>query len=138
MTLQLQTNNRLLTYQLKYFQNSYSANYFPSFQKTKQTKEKKHLDFSTKNTEDYNLPFWLTKLKQSFQKSNDCATSLDDVHYQLLTHLPDAVLSILLQMYNEICESGSFSPPRLDVVIIPLPKPGRKKNQTPAATIQQH
>ena len=83
-----------------------------------------------KKTEDYNLPFLLAELKQSLQKSNDSATALDDVHYQLLTYLPDTVLSILLQTYIEVWESGSFSPSWCEIVIIPIPKP-RKDTSNP-------
>ena len=60
--------------------------YSESFQKAKETKEKKRLNFSTENTEDYDLPFSRTELKLSRQKSNDAATGLDRVHYQFLTH----------------------------------------------------
>ena len=42
-------------------------------------KEKKRFNFSSDNQ----LPFSLTKLKQSLQKLNDSATGLDEVHDQL-------------------------------------------------------
>ena len=46
-------------------------------------KEKRRLDFFSKNEEEYNLPFSVTELRQSLQRANDLATSLDQVHYQL-------------------------------------------------------
>jgi UDP-galactopyranose mutase len=82
--------------------NSSTSNYSSDFQKVKTVKEKRRLDFSTKNEEEYNLPFSLNELKQSLQRSNDSATGLDQIHYQLLTHLPDSTLSVLLQVYNNI------------------------------------
>ena len=58
----------------------------PCFQKIKAVKEKKRLNFSSDNQVGYNLPFSLTELKQSLQKSNDSATGLDEVHYHLTRH----------------------------------------------------
>ena len=62
-------------------------NYSDEFQRIKILKEKRRLDFSSKNEEEYNLPFSVTELRQSLQKANDSATGLDQVHCQLLTHL---------------------------------------------------
>ena len=72
-------------------------------------KEKRHLEFSSKNEEEYNLPFSMAELKQSLQRANDSATGLDQVHYQLLTHLPNAALSVLSNVYNHVWESGCLS-----------------------------
>ena len=88
-------------------------------------KEKRHLDFSSKNEEEYNLPFSVAELKQSLQRANDSATGLDQVHNQLLTHLPNSALSVLLKVYNHVWESGCFPPPWREVVVIPIPKPGK-------------
>ena len=35
------------------------------------------------------------KLKQALQKSNSSAAGPDEVHYNLLTHIPEYVLSVL-------------------------------------------
>ena len=50
------------------------------FQRIKMLKEKRRLDFSSKNEEEYNLPFSMTELRQSLQRANDSATGLDQVH----------------------------------------------------------
>ena len=89
--------------------NSSTENYSPCFQKIKEVKEDKRLNFSSDNQEEYNLSFSLTELKQSLQKSYDSATGLDEVHYKLLTHLPDKSLAILLHVFNNIWETGVFS-----------------------------
>ena len=73
---------------------SSTDNYSEEFQRIKTLKEKRRLDFSSKNEEEYNLPFSVTKLRQSLQRANDSATGLDQVHYQLLTHLPNSALSV--------------------------------------------
>ena len=104
---------------------SLTDNYSDEFQRLKALKEKWHLDFSSKNEEEYNLPFSVTELRQSLQRANDSATGLDQVHYQLLTHLPNSALSVLLKVYNHVWESGCFLPSWLEAVIIPIPKPGK-------------
>ena len=71
-------------------------------------KEKRRLDFSSKNEEEYNLPFSMTELRQSLQRANNSATGLDQVHYQLLTHLPNSALSVLLKVYNYVWELAVF------------------------------
>ena len=88
-------------------------------------KEKRRLDFSSKNEEEYNLPFSMTELRQSLQKANNSATGLDQVHYQLLTHLPNSALPILLKVFNHVWESGCFPPSWREAIVIPIPKPGK-------------
>ena len=67
----------------------------------------------------------MTELRQSLQRANDSATSLDQVHYQPLTHLPNSALSVLLKVYNHVWESGCFPPSWCEAVVIPIPKPGK-------------
>ena len=98
--------------------NSSTDNYSDQFQRIKMLKEKRHLDFSS-------LPFSVAELKQSLQRANDSATGLDQVHYQLLTHLPNSALSVLLKVYNHVWESGCFPPSWREAVVIPIPKPGK-------------
>ena len=67
----------------------------------------------------------MTELKQSLQRANDSASGLNQVHYQLLTHLPNLALSVLLKVYNHIWESVCFPPLWHEAVVIPIPKPGK-------------
>ena len=48
------------------------------------------MKFTSDNTEEYNQPFSLLELKQALQKSNDSAVGPDDIHYKLLTNLPES------------------------------------------------
>ena len=103
--------------------NSSTDNYSDEFQRIKTLKEKRCLDFSSKNEEEYNLPFSVTELRQSLQRASDSTTCLDQVHYQLLTHLPNSALSILLKVYKHVWESGCFPLSWREAVVIPIPKP---------------
>ena len=64
----------------------------------------------------------MSELRQSLQGANDSATGLDQVHYQLLTHLPNSALSVFLKVYNHVWESGCFPPSWREAVVIPIPK----------------
>ena len=88
--------------------NVSTENYSAEFQRIIILKEKRRLDFSSKNEDEYNLPFSVTELRLSLQTANDSATGLDQVHYQLLTHIPNSALSVLLKVYNHMWESGLF------------------------------
>ena len=71
------------------------------------------------------------ELKQALKKSNNSATGPDDVHYNLLTHLPESVLSVLLKVYNSIWESETYPPSWREAVVVPIAKAGKDpKNPT--------
>ena len=53
-------------------------------------KERKSVNFTSDNLEEYNLPFSLLELKQAHQKSNDSAVGPDNIHYKLLISLPES------------------------------------------------
>ncbi|MCU7800748.1 MAG: reverse transcriptase-like protein [gamma proteobacterium symbiont of Lucinoma myriamae] len=109
--------------------NSSSLNYSETFQKLKHEKEKDNLNFRSTNNEKYNLPFKMSELKESLQKSNDTAAGSDNIHYQILKHLPHNALEILLNIFNEIWKTGKFPEDWNKAVIIPLPKPGKDKTE---------
>ena len=52
------------------------------------------------NYENYNNPFSLDELTDAISKSHDTAVGPDDIHYQMLKHLPnDALLTHGLQTH---------------------------------------
>ena len=59
------------------------------------------------NHEKYNVPFTASKLLDAFNKSHDTAAGPDDIHYQILKHLPDNALKTLLNILN-IWITGKF------------------------------
>ena len=84
--------------------NSSSQQYSPKFRAIQKQKEKKPVKFTSDNTEDYNQPFSLLELKQALQMCNDSAVRPDDIHYKLLTNLPESSLTLLLTVFNSIWE----------------------------------
>lgn len=105
--------------------NSSTSNYSKSFQKLKNTKEKKPLNFSSQENEPYNRPLTMSELKTALKKSNTSAAGPDGIYYQFLTRLPQACLNIVLQILNNIWISGHFPPSWKEAEIIPIPKPNR-------------
>ena len=75
--------------------NSSSTNYSKNFQNIKQEQEKQHLNFMSLNHEKYNLPFISSELLDALHKSHDTAAGPDDIHYQILKHLPSRTLETL-------------------------------------------
>ena len=80
--------------------NSSSFNYSESFQKIKTEQEKVKLNF-------------------------DSAMGADEIHYQMLKHLPDTSLEILLNIFNYIWTTGKFPDDWQYATIIPISKPGK-------------
>ena len=105
--------------------NSSTSHYSEEFQKYKKQQEKTKLNFKSSNNEEYNTPFNLDELKDAISKAHDTATGPDEVHYQMLKHLPPQSLQALLVIFNNMWETGKF-PESLELAtIIPIPKPGK-------------
>ena len=105
--------------------NSSSNNYRAEFQKYQEKAEKEHLDFDTDNSENYNVRFTIRELCDALKKSHDTATGPDEIHYQLLKHLPRDSLMVLLDIFNDIWASGEIPECWKEATVIPIPKPGK-------------
>ena len=88
-------------------------------------KLKSRLKFSSDNAEVYNKPFSMEELRDALRRAHDTSVGPDEIHYQLLKHLPDASLLLLLNIFNKIWLSGDFPPDWRKAIIIPIPKPGK-------------
>ena len=73
------------------------------------------------NLEECNRPFSLDELR----KSHDTTCGSDDIHYQFLNHLPESALQTLLDLMNDIWETGDLSSIWKLANVIPIPKPGK-------------
>ena len=105
--------------------NSSSNNYRTKFQKYQVKAEKEHMDFDTANSDNYNVQFTIRELCDALKKSHDTATGLDEIHYQLLKHLPRDSLMVLLDIFNDIWASGKIPECWKEATVIPIPKPGK-------------
>jgi len=75
--------------------------------------------------ETYNNPFSLDKLWDAISESHDTVVGPDDIHYQMLKHLPPSAVNTLLQALNNIWFAGNFPPSWHISTVIPIPKPAK-------------
>ena len=108
-----------------FLNNSCSRNYSEKFQKVKAEQEKIKLNFKSANTEEYNNLFNFDELLDAIKQSHDSATGPDEVHYQMLKHLPESSLQALLGIFNHIWTTGDFPEDWRLATVIPIPKPGK-------------
>ena len=91
----------------------------------KNIKKKNMINFKILNDEDYNNPSKLSELTDAIKISNGTATGPNEIHYQMLKHLPENALVTILPIFSDIWKTGKFPESwRLDT-IIPIPKPGK-------------
>ena len=57
--------------------------------------------------------------------SRDTSPGIDTVHYQLLNHLPEDSLLLLLYIFNHIWLTQDFPTSWKTAIIIPVPMPGK-------------
>ncbi|KAG1679878.1 RNA-directed DNA polymerase from mobile element jockey [Nymphon striatum] len=88
--------------------NSSSDNCTGSFRSYKNRAESQQLDFKTTNTEVYNQVFSLEELRRSLRASKDTSPGPDSIHYQMLKHLPDCSLALILNIFNTIWITGAI------------------------------
>ena len=101
---------------------SSSENYTSKFRNIKNQQEKQKLKFTSDNTENYNSEFLLSELTDALSKAHDTSPGPDDIHYQLLKHLPTSTLLILLEMFNNIWKTGNIPKSWKKATAIPIPK----------------
>ena len=105
--------------------NSSSSHYSPKFQRINNRQERQPIIFQSDNAEPYNQPFSIDELRTALGKAHNTSPGPDQIHYQILKHLPEASLQCLLKVFNNIWETGKFSPFWREAIIIPITKPGK-------------
>jgi len=86
---------------------------------------------TTENIEKYKIieakAFSIEELTDAIYKANDTAVGPDDIHYQMLKHLPNETLQTLLGALNDIWYSGNFPNSWHTSTVIAVPKPGTNR-----------
>ena len=86
---------------------------------------KKTIDFDTNHHYSYKYVFTLHELMQPIKISRDTSPGIDTVHYQILKHLPEDSLLLLLYIFNHIWLTQYFPTSWKAAIIIPVPKSGK-------------
>ena len=113
--------------------NSSSETYSHKFNRYRLTVERRKIDFDTNDRYSYNDVFALHELKQAIKISRDTSPVIDTVHYQLLKHLPDDSMLLLLYIFNHIWLTQDFPTSWKTAIIIPVPKPSDPSSYRPIA-----
>ena len=80
-----------------------NSSYSAKFQSFRRQAENNPLNFKSNNTETYNNPFSVSELTAAISKSHHTADGPDDIHYQMLKHLP---ASLWILCYTSQTTSG--------------------------------
>ena len=67
----------------------------------------------------------MTELQTAVHKAHDSAAGPDNIHYQMLEHLPEPAQSTLLRLFNDLWQSEEYPKSWSDATVIPIPKPGK-------------
>ena len=102
--------------------NSSSNHYSTKFQNFKARTERSNIDFSDRDNHFYNTPFSMQELTSSLLDAGNTAPGPDQIHNEILRHLPPPSLECLLKIYNEIWNSGTFPTSWQKAHIVPIPK----------------
>ena len=127
-TIATSTTDIVNTLAETFAKNSSTENCTKEFSKVKSEKEKVRLNFNSNNEEDYNMLFSVSELTDAINKSHDTAPGSDGIHYQLLKHIPEETLILLLSIFNNIWSTGNIPENWKEALVIPIPKPGKDQS----------
>ena len=110
----------------KHFAHVSSSSHYPdSFLNFKSITESIPIDFSSNNSENYNLPFTLKELHLAIDQCSSSSKGPDNLHYSFFKHLPPSSIDILLSIINLLWSSDSFPDSWNTSIIIPILKPNK-------------
>ena len=66
----------------------------------------------------------MEELEVALGKSKGSTTGPDEIHYQLLKHLPSSCKRTLIELFNDMWEKDSFHPSWREATVIPILKQG--------------
>ena len=67
----------------------------------------------------------MEEVEQSLHKAKDSAAGADDIHYQILKHLPKETIHVLCHLFNNIWTTGQFPAIWREAIVVLIPKPGK-------------
>jgi ribonuclease HI len=104
---------------------SSSIGYDERFLRLKEAEERHPVDFPLSRGESYNDPFSMDELEKALSSAHDTSPGADCIPYAFLRHLNTDAKEWLLALYNRIWATGMYPSPWRDAIVIPIPKPGK-------------
>ena len=77
---------------------------------------------------EINTPFNISELEDALAHSNNSAVGSDKLNCEMLKHMPNHCLQILLLLFNRIWFTGEITPEWLHSMIVPFHKPNKPVN----------
>lgn len=75
------------------------------------------------------VKFTLYELKRALAGVRQTSPGKDEICNEMIKHLSDASLSIILSLFNKICELGKLPSFWKHAIIVPVAKPGKDHSQ---------
>ena len=111
----------------QYFSDlSSSHNYRPIFREHVREMARQIPDFSSDNSEVYNIPFTMNELKKAVTLSGNTSVGPDMIHYAFIKHMNASQLGVMLRLMNYIWQSGNFPEGWKHSTLVPILKPGKQ------------
>ena len=80
---------------------------------------------ASNNTEAFNLPFTMEELMDSLSKSSSTSPGEDEIHYEMISNLPQNTKFFLLEVFNGLWDSSIPPSSWIESIIVPCLKPGK-------------
>ena len=103
------------------------ANLSPIFYNNLVKAERTNINFTSDNSESYNMVFTFNELQIALHDSKPSSQGPDNIHYSFLKNFPRDSLNTLLNIYNYVWENNVFPDAWREAIIIPIPKPNKDK-----------
>ena len=100
-------------------------NYTNDFMTHKTHIEAQHIDFTSSNSETYNKPFTVEKLNHCLRHTRDTSPGIDQVHYKMIKHMPEAAKTYLTNIFNKFYTHSFFPAQWKTALVTAIPKPGK-------------
>lgn len=108
-----------------FMSSSSNVSLSPDFLIIKSSKSHDELNFSSENAEPYNQLLTMEELNYAIMNMRPGATGPDGFHLLMLRNSPPQILTLVLQMFNNIWTTGNFPESWKTVFIVPLLKPNK-------------
>jgi hypothetical protein len=88
------------------------------------------IHINPENTDSvHHQPFNIEELQLALSQTKDTTTGNDDISYSMLKNLPSETEQKLLEVINQAWKTGEFPPTWKEIIIKPIPKPDKPRDQ---------
>ena len=86
-------------------------------------------DFTTNQNIYYNSPIPRAEFNTALSQAKNSAPGEDGIGYQMLKHLPESAITLLLDIYNRVWVDGNILNKWKSAILLPFQKPGKSSNR---------